>query len=77
MLGLITGGFQLSQPTQPNPAAMPSMTQVMASASSEQMGQVAMGMMNKNLDIAPELVIRPGYLFNVQVTKDLIFPGAY
>ncbi len=77
MLGLITGGFQLSQPAQTTSATTISTSQVMASALGEQMGQVSMNMTNKNLDIAPELVIRPGYLFNVQVTKDLLFPGAY
>jgi type IV secretion system protein VirB10 len=79
MLGMVTGGFQMSQATSSpgNTVATPTVSQVMGNAMGEQMGQVAMGMMNKNLEIAPQLVIRAGYPFNVQVTKDLVFPGAY
>lgn len=77
MMGLISGGFQLSQSQGNTNNNNPTTSQVMAGALGQQIGQVAMGMMNKNLEIAPTLIIRPGYEFNVQVTKDLIFPGPY
>lgn len=38
----------------------------------EQMGQVASRMIQKNMDIAPTLEIRPGYKFNIFVNKDII-----
>jgi len=77
MMGLISAGFQLSQPQQSNMLTAPSASQVMGAAMGQQMGEVAMGMMNKNMEIAPTLLIRPGYQFNVQVTADMVFPGSY
>lgn len=77
IVGLITGGFALSQPQQGNNAMNPSTTQIMSEALAQQMGQTTLGMMNKNLDIQPTLKIRPGYEFNVMVTADLVFPGVY
>ncbi|WP_332928945.1 TrbI/VirB10 family protein, partial [Campylobacter coli] len=37
-----------------------------------QMGQVASEMIRKNMNISPTLKIRPGYKFNIFVTKDII-----
>lgn len=41
------------------------------------LGQTMAEMIRKNLNIAPTLQIRPGYRFNVMVTKDMVFQGAY
>jgi type IV secretion system protein VirB10 len=41
------------------------------------MGQVAVELLRKNINIAPTLVIRPGYRFNVMVVKDLTFKKPY
>lgn len=38
----------------------------------EQMGNVASEMIRKNMNISPTLEIRPGYKFNIFVTKDMI-----
>ncbi|MEQ1544719.1 TrbI/VirB10 family protein [Methyloglobulus sp.] len=43
----------------------------------QQLGQVTAQMIAKNLDIAPTLQIRPGFRFNVVVTKDLNFTKPY
>ena len=40
-------------------------------------GQAEAQMMQKSINIAPTLTIRPGYAFDVMVTKDLVFPGPY
>ncbi|MGC9217322.1 TrbI/VirB10 family protein [Acidithiobacillus sp.] len=40
-------------------------------------GQAEAQMMQKSMNIAPTITIRPGYAFNVMVTKDLVFPGPY
>ena len=29
------------------------------------------------MNLAPTLTIRPGFLLNVMVTKDIVFPGPY
>ncbi len=43
----------------------------------QQLGQVTAQMIAKNLNIAPTLEIRPGFRFNVVVTKDLTFAKPY
>jgi type IV secretion system protein TrbI len=43
----------------------------------QQLGQVTAQMIAKNLNIAPTLEIRPGFRFNVVVTKDLVFTKPY
>jgi type IV secretion system protein TrbI len=42
-----------------------------------QIGEVATKMIEKNMNVAPTLVIRPGYRFNVMAVKDLAFDHAY
>lgn len=49
----------------------------MSQALGNQLGQVTAQLIAKNLNIAPELRIRPGYRFNVVVVKDLTFPRPY
>jgi type IV secretion system protein VirB10 len=55
----------------------PTMQQEMASALAAQLGQTTMQLLQKNLNIKPTLEIRPGYQFNVIVTKDLVFQQPY
>ena len=54
-----------------------SMQQEMASALAAQMGQATTQLLQKNLNIKPTLEVRPGYQFNVVVTKDLVFQKPY
>ncbi len=49
----------------------------MSQALGQQLGQVTAQLIAKNLSIAPELTIRPGYRFNVVVVKDLVLPRPY
>jgi type IV secretion system protein TrbI len=49
----------------------------MAQALGDQLGQVAGQMIQKNMSVAPTLTIRPGYEFNVVVTKDMTFKAPY
>ena len=49
----------------------------MAAALAAQMGQVTLRLLEKNLNIAPTLEIRPGYQFNIIATKDLAFKDPY
>lgn len=55
----------------------PSLQQQMASSLATQLGQTTSQMLSKNMNIKPTLEIRPGYRFNVTVTKDLVFRGPY
>ena len=36
--------------------------------------QIGMQMAQRNMNIQPTLEIRPGYEFNIMVTKDIILP---
>ena len=49
----------------------------MASALAAQMGQTTLRLLEKNLNIKPTLEIRPGYQFNIVVTKDIAFKEPY
>jgi type IV secretion system protein VirB10 len=48
----------------------------MTAALAAQLGQTTLQLLQKNLNIKPTLEIRPGYQFNVVVTKDVAFAGA-
>lgn len=49
----------------------------MGSALAAQLGQATLQLLQKNLNIMPTLEIRPGYPFNVIVTKDMVFRKPY
>ena len=54
-----------------------SMTDEMTAALAAQLGQTTTTLLQKNLNIKPTLEIRPGYQFNIVVTKDLVFRDPY
>lgn len=76
LLSLISAGVQLSQPNtgSSNNNSQPSVSQTVGAALGQQIGQTAMNITQKNLNIQPTLEIRPGYRFNVMVTADMILP---
>lgn len=49
----------------------------MAEQLANQIGQTAAQLIQRNLSIAPTLEIRPGFRFNVVVTKDMVFGKPY
>ena len=49
----------------------------MTSALAAQLGQTTTTLLQKNLNIKPTLEVRPGYQFNIVVTKDLVFRQPY
>lgn len=53
------------------------MTDEMTSALAAQLGQATTTLLQRNLSIKPTLEIRPGYQFNIVVTKDIIFRQPY
>jgi type IV secretory pathway VirB10-like protein len=46
-------------------------------AASQQLGQVTQNAVQQGMSIPPTLSIRPGYLFNIEVTTDVTLPGPY
>ncbi len=82
LLSAMTAGFTLSQnQNQQNPGSSLGYQQNASTALSQslgqQLGQVTSRIMQKNLNISPTLEIRPGYRFNVVVTKDMTFSKPY
>lgn len=81
IIGVITGGMQLSQNnTNANVQSggigvstnnNPSVGQTMAGSLGQQMGQTGLSIMNRNVNVQPTLTIPPGYEFNIQITADL------
>jgi type IV secretion system protein VirB10 len=72
----VTAGAALSQPDSTYNDRQ-SARSALSEALGQQLGQATAQMIAKNLNIAPTLEIRPGYRFNVIVTKDLTFSKPY
>lgn len=72
----VTAGIALSQPDQ-GVNSRPTASSAMSEALGQQLGQVTAQIISKNLNISPTLEIRPGYRFNVMVTKDMTFSKPY
>lgn len=78
LMSVISAGAQLSQPQQQaNNNAPLSVNQTLAASLGTNIMNTTNAITQKNLGIQPTLVIRPGYLFNVSVAKDIVFPGEY
>jgi type IV secretion system protein VirB10 len=76
LMSAVTAGIATSQ--QENTGyGRPSFGSAMSEAVGQQLGQVTAQLIAKNLNIAPTLEIRPGYRFNVIVTKDMTFSKPY
>jgi type IV secretion system protein VirB10 len=73
----VTAGVSLSQPQQTTGTTTPTAGSAMSEALGQQLGQVTAQLIAKNMNIAPTLEIRPGYRFNVIVTKDMTFTKPY
>ncbi|MCW5320685.1 conjugal transfer protein TrbI [Verminephrobacter aporrectodeae subsp. tuberculatae] len=78
LLSLFSAGIQLSQPpasnSQNNSGSQSTPQQTTAGSMGQQMGEIGKQMTKRNMNIQPTLEIRPGYRFNVMVTKDIILP---
>lgn len=72
MLGVAA---QLSQPQNTSVLNSASAGSQAAGSASAQLNTVGTNMVNKNLNIAPTLVIAPGFAFNVMVNKTMILPA--
>lgn len=78
LMSVLSAGAQLSQPQQSNnPFSAPTVNQTLAQSLGTNIANVGTAILSKNLNIQPTLIIRPGYCFNISVTKDIVFPGIY
>lgn len=67
---MLTAEAELSQPQTDNTTL--SGQQIMTAALGQQFNQAGVAMAQKNMNLQPTLTIRPGYQFNMMVTKDNI-----
>ena len=81
LMSLISGSMAYTMdsfaPSTSGTDTAPSIRDEMVAALAAQLGQTTMQLLQRNLNIKPTLEIRPGYQFNVIVTKDLVFQKAY
>ncbi|MFN7096153.1 MAG: TrbI/VirB10 family protein [Gammaproteobacteria bacterium] len=79
LLSVLDAGAQLSQPQQQfdNNNGQMSVNQTIAQSLGTNLANTGDELLQKDIDIQPTLQIRPGYEFNIMVTKDLTFSGAY
>ena len=77
-MSMITAGVVYSQDhNDRNSDDEYSASDAMAEQLANQMGQTAAQLIQRNLTIAPTIEIRPGFRFNVVVTKDMVFKKPY
>lgn len=76
LLSMVNVGIALSQPQQ-SILSTQSYGSTAAQALASEVGQVSTQFLTQAMNIAPTLTIRPGFMMNVMVTKDIVFPGPY
>jgi type IV secretion system protein VirB10 len=79
LMSAISAGVALSQSTNQVAGTFgaPTTSSVLSATLGQQLGRVITQMISKNLNIAPTLEIRPGYRFNITVTKDMVLARPY
>lgn len=82
LIGTITAAMQYSQNnTNPNvqvggigiTTTNPNPTQTLAGSLGQQLGQTGLTIVQKGLNIPPTIIIRRGYMFNIQTLNDIVF----
>jgi type IV secretion system protein TrbI len=71
LMSIFSAGVQVSQPQATNGQNINS-GQTIAGAIGQQLGQAGSQVIGRNIRVQPTLQIRPGYRFNISVTKDFI-----
>lgn len=82
LMSLVTGGMAYAMDSANSNIGTESgngtsMQDEMTSALAQQLGQTTATLLQKNLNIKPTLEIRPGYQFNIVLTKDVAFKQPY
>lgn len=77
LLSGVTAGVAMSQDVGSGNSQRVTAGSAMSQALGQQLGQTAAQLIQKNMNVAPTLDIRPGYRFNVMITKDLTFRRPY
>ncbi|WP_027584625.1 IncP-type conjugal transfer protein TrbI [Bradyrhizobium sp. Ai1a-2] len=77
LIAAIGAGIDMSMPASSPYGYQQTPTDAARNSFAESFGRVAEQTISKNMNVQPTLEIRPGYVFNVLVNQDMVFPGAY
>lgn len=72
LMSLFAAGIQLSQPDSRGSDGGYDSQQIVAASVGQQLGQAGMQITQRNTNIQPTLEVRPGYRFQVMVTRDFV-----
>lgn len=72
ILSGFSAGVQLSQPQSTGNGL--SAREIATAEMGRQLGQLGAEVARRGLDVQPTITIRPGYRFNIMVTKDMVLP---
>jgi type IV secretory pathway VirB10-like protein len=76
LMSILSGGAQIAAGKPQDPATQP-ISHALAQGAGLHLAETGSQLISKGLEVAPTLEIRPGYLFNITVTKDIIFDQPY
>lgn len=77
LMSAVVAGVSMSQNNTQSIYGRQRASDALSESLGQQIGMVTAQMIAKNLNIAPTIEIRPGYRFNVIVTKDMTFSKPY
>lgn len=80
IMSLVSGGMAYGLDSMKNTSQTndkPTLQDEMGTALSSQLGQTSLSLLQRNMQIKPELALEPGYCFNMIVTKDIVFDRPY
>ncbi|MGI2036158.1 IncP-type conjugal transfer protein TrbI [Rhizobium panacihumi] len=77
LVALIGTGIDMAMPESSTLATQDTASDAARRNFAETFGRVAEQTISKNLNVQPTIRIRPGYIFNVLVDQDIVFPGMY
>ncbi|MGY3116159.1 type IV secretory pathway VirB10-like protein [Bradyrhizobium sp. S3.14.4] len=77
LIAAIGAGINMSVPASSPYGYRQTPSDAARNSFAETFGRVAEQTIGKNLNVQPTLEIRPGYMFNVLVDQDMVFPSVY
>ncbi len=77
LIAAIGAGIDMSMPASSPYGYQLTPTDAARNSFAESFGRVAEQTISKNMNVQPTLEIRPGYVFNVLVDQDMVFPSSY
>ena len=77
LLSGVVAGVSLSQDTGDYDSDRQRAPDALSEALGQNLGSAMAEMLRKSINVSPTIEIRPGYRFNVMVTKDMVFSGPY